>query len=96
MTILPLLLSCVQRNYDVAYPTLNYGQYNSKFPYRNYSKQLEEMLASVKIINYIVFYEFYIFSQKKMIIEVNILHKILYEHHPDLPTFLWSYGPIFK
>ncbi|RLC52846.1 MAG: hypothetical protein DRI23_01875 [Candidatus Cloacimonadota bacterium] len=84
-----LILSCAQRIYDVAYPTLNDGQYDSEFPYRNCSKQLEEISASVKLINCMAFFESYIFSKEEMVVKADILQKILnydkeilYDHHP--------------
>ena len=55
--------SCSSAIYDIAYPTLNDGKYDSEFPYRNCSAQLEEINKSVKLINCIAFYESYIFNQ---------------------------------
>lgn len=67
-TVFLLLLSavsfsCTSTIYDIAYPTLNDGKYDSEFPYRNCSEQLEEINKSVKLINCIAFYESYIFNQ---------------------------------
>ncbi len=54
--------SCSSAIYDIAYPTLNDGKYDTEFPYRNCSQQLEEINKSVKLINCIAFYQSYIFD----------------------------------
>ncbi len=40
--------SCTKKIYDVVYPTLNDGRYDSEFPYKNASHQLEEISKSIK------------------------------------------------
>ncbi len=39
--------SCTKKIYDVVYPTLNDGRYDSEFPYKNASDQLEEISKSI-------------------------------------------------
>jgi hypothetical protein len=48
---LSLFTSCTSSIYKVAYPTLIDGKYDSEFPYRGCSQQLEEIIASVKRVN---------------------------------------------
>lgn len=50
--------------YEQMYPTLTDGLYDSEFPYRNSSKQLEEISQSIKLLNSIAFYTSYIFDDK--------------------------------
>ena len=53
----------------MVYPTLNDGRYDSEFPYRNASDQLEEISNSVKMLNYIAYYKAYIFNEHQKILE---------------------------
>ncbi len=56
-------LSCSSSSlYDRIYPALNDGQYDSEFPYRNSSRQLEEVSGSIRLINSIAFYTSYVFD----------------------------------
>jgi len=58
-----LTLSCSSSSiYDKVYPTLSDGAYDSEFPYRNSSAQLEEISASIRLINSIAFYNSYVFD----------------------------------
>ncbi|NQU28358.1 MAG: hypothetical protein HQ528_08735, partial [Candidatus Marinimicrobia bacterium] len=57
------LFSCARQIYEVTYPTLLDGKYDSEFPYRSSSKQLEEISSTVNMLNVIVFYRNYIFAE---------------------------------
>lgn len=79
-----LITACSSTSvYDKVYPTLNDGRYDSEFPYRNSSTQLEEISNSIKLINSIAFYTSYLFneSDKLRAIGVNGLNfeKAAYE-----------------
>ena len=65
------IFSCSSTSvFDKVYPTLNDGKYDSEFPYRNSSQQLEEISNSIRLINSIAFYDSYVFDQKnKLTIE---------------------------
>lgn len=58
--------------YDKVYPTLNDGRYDSEFPYRNSSAQLEEISNSVKLVNSIAFYTSYLFNESDRIRAIGI------------------------
>ena len=58
-----ILTSCAQNIYKVAYPTLSDGKYDTEFPYKNCSSQLEEISKSVKLLNCMAFYKTYVFSE---------------------------------
>jgi len=55
-------LSCSPSAYREVYPTLVDGKYDSEFPYRGCSSQLEEIGESVKMINAIAYYRTYTMS----------------------------------
>ncbi len=60
-----ILTGCTKKIYDVVYPTLNDGRYDSEFPYSNASEQLEEISNSVKMLNYIAYYKSYLFNENQ-------------------------------
>lgn len=49
--------------YRTAYPTLSDGKYDSEFPYKSSSEQLEEISQSIKMINVLCFYKSYFFDK---------------------------------
>jgi len=49
--------------YEKVYPTLSDSKYDSEFPYRGCSEQLEEISNSVKLITCIGYYKSYIFTE---------------------------------
>jgi len=61
-------LSCSSSNvYKEAYPLLTDGNYDSEFPYKSCSAQLEEISESIKFINTIAYYKvFFIGDQFKI------------------------------
>jgi len=65
--VLICLTGCTKKIYDVVYPTLSDGKYDTEFPYKNCSRQLEEISRSVKKLNCIVYYNSYIFSEEDQI-----------------------------
>ncbi len=64
--ILIPLISC-SSVYETVYPTLNDGKYDSEFPYKNSSAQLEEISNSIKLLNSIAFYTSYIIPEDKQL-----------------------------
>jgi len=64
------LAGCSGTTYDAVYPTLSDGKYDSEFPYRNCSEQLEEIATSLCKLDVLVFYNTYAFSlESKTIID---------------------------
>ncbi len=57
-----ILLSCSTVTYDTIYPTLKDGQYDSEFPYRSTSAELEKISNSIQRIISSAFYRVYIFD----------------------------------
>ncbi|MEE4255925.1 MAG: serine protease [Bacteroidales bacterium] len=72
-----VLSSCNKTTYDAVYPTLSDGKYDSEFPYRNCSDQLEEIARSLVKIDVLVFYETYSYSRssKVTIQQINLSGK---------------------
>ncbi|GAB4368761.1 MAG: hypothetical protein Kow0042_10090 [Calditrichia bacterium] len=74
--ILIILTSgCSHRIYQVAYPTLNDGKYDSEFPYKNSSTELQKITETVRKINAIAYYKSYIFPLEKQVTPEDLLHK---------------------
>ena len=89
ISVLALFQSCSSYIYKDVYPTLNDGRYDSEFPYRGCSEQLEEIISSVRRINVMTHYRTYLFSPEDSVIADDvpaILAKLrhresTYEHH---------------
>lgn len=62
LLILFISVSCTSTTFDTLYPTLSDGKYDSEFPYRNCSEQLEEIAASLVKLDVLVFYNTYTFT----------------------------------
>ena len=58
-----LITSCSSVTYEKIFPTLQDGKYDSEFPYRGCSDQLEEISKATKRINSTAFYKTYTFNQ---------------------------------
>jgi len=53
--------SCTKRIYNVVYPALIDGKYDTEFPYRNCSQQLKKIGETVKLINSMAYYKCFLF-----------------------------------
>jgi len=56
-----LSFSCSTVSYKEVYPLLVDGKYDSEFPYRGCSEQLEQIAESVRMLNCLVFYKSHVF-----------------------------------
>jgi hypothetical protein len=56
-----LSLSCSTTSYREVYPMLNDGKYDSEFPYRGCSEQLEQISESVRMISCVAYYKSLVF-----------------------------------
>ncbi|NNG27080.1 MAG: trypsin-like peptidase domain-containing protein [Ignavibacteriaceae bacterium] len=67
LVLLPILAlfitSCSSVTYEKIYPTLQDGKYDSEFPYKGCSDQLEEISITTRRINSTAFYKTYTFNQ---------------------------------
>jgi hypothetical protein len=57
-----VFLSCSSYVYKEANPALSDGKYDSEFPYRGCSSQLEEISKTIKMVNCITYYKVYVFK----------------------------------
>ncbi len=64
VVFLMIFTSCSNHLKKVVYPNLSDGKYDSEFPYQNGSGELEEIIASVRFVNCIAFYEKNIFDTR--------------------------------
>lgn len=53
-----------QSVYEKVYPTLSDSKYDSEFPYKSCSKQLEEISRSIKLVTSIAYYTSYVFAEE--------------------------------
>lgn len=67
LTFFTIVLSSCTSTYESVFPTLNDGRYDSEFPYKSSSKQLEEISNSIKLINCIAFYNSYVFDENSFL-----------------------------
>ncbi len=58
-----LLLNSCKSTLETVYPTLNDGKYDSEFPYKSSSSELERISESVQRINCTTFYKIYTFDK---------------------------------
>jgi Trypsin-like peptidase domain len=66
---------CSRRIYQVAYPTLSDGKYDSEFPYRNCSAELSRISQSVKKLSAIAYYKSYVFDAGSQVTVEDIKQK---------------------
>lgn len=59
-----VLTGCSTYIMETVYPTLNDGKYDSEFPYKNCSEQLETVSQSVKLVNVLAYYKNFFVDEK--------------------------------
>ena len=57
-----VIAGCKGTTYETVYPTLSDGKYDSEFPYRNCSDQLEDIASTLAKLDVLVFYRTYTFN----------------------------------
>ena len=72
-----LNLNCARSIYKVAYPTLSDGKYDSEFPYKSCSVQLEKISKTVRKLSAIAYYKSYVLANDSRI-TVNDIHNDSY------------------
>lgn len=70
------LVSCKEQAYQYVYPTLSDGRYDSEFPYKNCSSQLEEITSAITKLYSIAKYETFLFDYDEGVTGKNIHKKI--------------------
>ncbi|MDZ7357069.1 MAG: serine protease [candidate division KSB1 bacterium] len=72
-----VLVSCAKKIFQTAYPTLSDGRYDSEFPYKSCSKELQEISESVNRVFCNSLYKSYSFSLEQKIIPTSITDRLL-------------------
>jgi hypothetical protein len=72
-------LSCSTTSYREVYPMLTDGKYDSEFPYRGCSEQLEQISESVRMISCIAYYKSWVFPLEAKVRIENIHDSFLKE-----------------
>ncbi|MFH0733125.1 MAG: serine protease [bacterium] len=67
-----IVSSCSTFIRDSVYPTLSDFKYDSEFPYKNCSSQLEEISNSVRLVNVIAYYRNYLVNPAEKLIKSQI------------------------
>jgi hypothetical protein len=70
---LVFVISCSKKIYEVAYPTLNDGKYDTEFPYKSCSAELSEISNTVRKLNSIAYYKSYVFIPESEVMKSQIL-----------------------
>jgi hypothetical protein len=78
-----LLSACSSSVYRDVYPTLIDGRYDSEFPYKGCSKQLEEISETVQMLNCIAYYRTYPFSADEKMTREGITAAVLEAKEPS-------------
>ncbi len=72
-----MLAGCSSSVYRDVYPTLTDGRYDSEFPYRGCSKQLEEIAETVNMLSSIAYYRTYTFALEDHVTREDITDTLL-------------------
>jgi hypothetical protein len=72
-----MLTGCSSSVYRDVYPTLTDGRYDSEFPYRGCSKQLEEIAETVNMLSSIAYYRTYTFALEDRVTREDISDTLL-------------------
>jgi hypothetical protein len=82
-----LACSCSTTSYREVYPLLNDGKYDSEFPYRGCSAQIEKIAESVRMISCVAYYKSFGFPREAMI-RYSDLRNPLYQLKASKEVFL--------
>ncbi|MBN2366193.1 MAG: serine protease [Calditrichaeota bacterium] len=73
--IFTLFWGCSRQIYEVAYPTLNDGKYDTEFPYKSCSAELNQISKTVRKLSSIAYYRSYIFPSENQVMVEDIQDK---------------------
>ncbi|MEE9190833.1 MAG: serine protease, partial [Candidatus Neomarinimicrobiota bacterium] len=68
ISIFLMVIGCSKHIYEVAYPTLVDGKYDTEFPYKECADQLNDISQTIKQINYIAYYKSYQFNTESNVL----------------------------
>lgn len=87
LSVIILLASCKSAIYEVAYPALSDGRYDSEFPYKSSSDQLKQITNSVKMLNCVAYYTSYVFAYDSMIRKKDLNEEMFKEKSIEIGRF---------
>ncbi|MDP4176605.1 MAG: serine protease, partial [Bacteroidota bacterium] len=67
-----ICFSCTSTIYKEIYPTLADGKYDSEFPYKKCSQQLEEISECIKMLNCVAHYKTYVFDNNVKLTKLDL------------------------
>lgn len=85
-------ISCKSTTYKAVYPTLSDGKYDSEFPYRNCSEQLEDIASTLVKLDVLVFYKTYSFTLESKVRNDQIRERDTYKDATATDIFSESVG----
>ncbi len=75
--VLALFISCSRHIYKNIYPTLNDGKYDSEFPYKSSSTELQKVTETVKKLNCTAYYKSYVFDEESHVLPGQLSSKFI-------------------
>ena len=75
LLIIVALNGCSTVSYETIYPTLRDGKYDSEFPYKSTSEELNKISETVQRVNSTAFYKIYIFNRNDNVTLFNLKNK---------------------
>ena len=75
-----LATSCSTVSYETIYPTLRDGKYDSEFPYKSTSDELNKISETVQRVNSTAFYKIFVFDKTDNYTLYNLQDKNIYDH----------------
>lgn len=75
LLFLVVLTSCSPVSYETIYPTLRDGKYDSEFPYKSTSEELNRISETVQRVNSTAFYKIYVFDKTDNVTLFNLKNK---------------------
>jgi hypothetical protein len=85
-------ISCKSTTYEAVYPTLSDGKYDSEFPYRNCSEQLEDIASTLVKLDVLVFYKTYSFTLESKVRNDQVQERDTYNDATATDVFSESVG----
>jgi hypothetical protein len=82
-----IFTSCASHIYDVAYPTLSDGKYDSEFPYKNCSDQLEKIGETIRLLNCIASYKSYVFAEGAGLRRADLTQEVIEKRAVEVQYF---------
>ena len=72
-----IFISCSSITYEKIYPTLGDGKYDSEFPYKSTSDELNKISETIQRVNTTAFYKIYLFDEKNNFVLDDLKNKKL-------------------